>query len=53
MKADPVARQSQQAISVQAHIAQRCEGANAPGRNHNRMHVQKGLMEYLLPGRIG
>jgi hypothetical protein len=25
----------------------------APGRNHNRMHVQKALMEYLLLGRIG
>ena len=53
MKADPVARQGQQAISVQAHIAQRCEGAAAPGRNQNLMHVQKALMEYLLLGRIG
>jgi hypothetical protein len=40
-------------ISVQAHIAQRCEGAPAPGRNQKRMHVQKALMEYLLLGRIG
>jgi hypothetical protein len=39
--------------SVQAHIAQRCEGDLAPGRNQNRMHVQKALMEYLLLGRIG
>ena len=23
------------------------------GRNQNRMHVQKALMEYLLLGRIG
>ncbi len=22
------------------------------GRNHNRLHVQKALMEYLLLGRI-
>ncbi len=42
-----------QSVSVQAHIAQRCEGAAAPGRNQNRMHVQKALMEYLLLGRIG
>ena len=47
------ARQGRQAISVQAHIAQRCEGAHAPGRNQNSMHVQKVLMEYLLLGRIG
>jgi hypothetical protein len=40
-------------IPVQAHIAQRCEGAPAPGRSQNRMHVQKALMEYLLIGRIG
>jgi hypothetical protein len=40
-------------ISAQAHIAQRCEGAPAPGRSQNRMHVQKALMEYLLLGRIG
>ena len=29
MKADPVARQGQQAISVQAHIAQPCEARQA------------------------
>ena len=40
-------------ISVQAHVAQRREAAPAAGRNHNRMHVQKALMEYLLLGRIG
>ncbi len=40
-------------ISEQAHIAQRCEGASAPGRSQNRMHVQKALMEYLLIGRVG
>ena len=48
MKADPVARQGRQPVSVQAHIAQRCEGAPAPGRNHNRLHVQKALMAYLF-----
>ena len=53
MKPEPVARQGQQPVSVQAHIAERCEGAAAPGRNQNRLHVQKGLMEYLLLGRIG
>ena len=53
MKAESVARQGQQPVSVQAHIAQRCEGAPAPGRNQNRLHVQKALMEYLLLGRIG
>ncbi|HPO18457.1 MAG TPA: hypothetical protein PLO07_04635 [Rubrivivax sp.] len=42
-----------QSISVQAHIAQRCEGAPAPCRNQNRLHAQKALMEYLLLGRIG
>jgi hypothetical protein len=40
-------------VSAQAHIAQRCEGASAPCRSQNRMHVQKALMEYLLLGRIG
>ncbi|MDP1647375.1 MAG: hypothetical protein Q8M01_04140 [Rubrivivax sp.] len=45
--------QGRHRVSVQAHIAQRCEGAPAPGRNQNRMHVQKALMEYLLLGRIG
>jgi hypothetical protein len=40
-------------ISVQAHIAQRCEGAHAPGRNQNHRVLQKALMEYLLLGRIG
>ena len=40
-------------VSAQAHTAQRCEDALAPGRNQNRMHVQKALMEYLLSGRIG
>ena len=39
-------------ISAQAHIAQRCDGAQAPGRSQNRMHVQKALMEYLLLGRL-
>lgn len=53
MKFDPMARQGRQAVSAQAHIAQRCEGAPAPGRSQNRMHVQKALMEYLLLGRIG
>jgi hypothetical protein len=47
------APQARQPISVQAHIAQRCEGAPAPGRSQNRLHVQKALMEYLLLGRIG
>ena len=45
--------QRRQRVSVQAHIAQRCEGAAAPGRNQNRLHVQKALMGYLLLGRIG
>ncbi len=40
-------------ISVQAHVAKRREAASAACRNHNRMHVQKALMEYLLLGRIG
>jgi hypothetical protein len=40
-------------ISVQAHIAQRCEGAPAPGRNQSRPVVRKALMDYLLLGRIG
>jgi hypothetical protein len=40
-------------ISVQAHIARRCEAASAAGRSQNRLHVQKALMEYLLLGRIG
>jgi hypothetical protein len=40
-------------ISVQAHIAQRCDGATVPGRNQSRLHAQKALMEYLLLGRIG
>jgi hypothetical protein len=42
-----------QSFPAQAHIAQRCEGATAPGRSQNRMHVQKALMEFLLLGRIG
>jgi len=45
--------QARQPISAQAHIAQRCEGASAPGRSQNRTHLQKALMEYLLLGRIG
>jgi len=40
-------------VSVQAHIVQRCEGAPAPGRNQNRLHVQKTQMEYLLLGHNG
>jgi hypothetical protein len=44
--------QGQHPVSVQAHIAQRCEGEAAPGRNQNRMHVQKAVMEHLLLGRI-
>jgi hypothetical protein len=30
-----------------------CEGAMAPCRSQNRLHVQKALMGYLLLGRIG
>ena len=45
--------QGRQPVTVQAHIAQRCEGAPAPGRDQNRLHVRKALMEYLLLGRIG
>ena len=45
--------QGQQSVSVQAQIAQRWEGAITPGRNQNRMHAQKALMEYRLLGRIG
>jgi hypothetical protein len=47
------APQGQHPDSMPAHIAQRWEGAAAPGRNQNRMHVQKALMEYLLIGCIG
>lgn len=47
------ASQAQRPISAQAHIAQRCEAAQAACRSQNRLHVQQALMEYLLPGRIG
>lgn len=46
------ARQSQHAVSAQAHT--RIAGVqrqHAACRSHNRMHVQKALMEYLLLGR--
>ncbi|GAB2475373.1 hypothetical protein GCM10027082_28220 [Comamonas humi] len=45
--------QRQQPVSVQAHIrAADVKQPQAAGRNHNRMHVQKALMEYLLLGRL-
>jgi hypothetical protein len=38
------------AISVEANFAQ--AKLSASGRNQNRMHVQKALMEYLLLGHV-
>lgn len=53
MKCKPVARQRQQPVSAQAHIrAADVKPPQAACRSHNRMHVQKALMEYLLLGQI-
>ncbi len=48
----PFARKGRQAATAQAHVAQRREGVQAPGRSQNRLHVQKALTEHLLLGRI-
>jgi hypothetical protein len=53
MKFDPRARQGLHPVSVQADFAQAKSNAAGVCRNHNRMHVQKALMEFLLLGRIG
>jgi hypothetical protein len=40
-----------QTVSVKANLA--CEvKSQSDGRNHNRLHVQKALIEYLLLGKV-
>ena len=53
MKGDAVARQRRQSVSAQAHVRHAdVKQPQAGGRDQNRMHVQKALMEYLLLGRV-
>ncbi len=53
MKCSAVARQRQQPVSAKAHVrAADVKWPQAACRSHNRMHVQKALMEYLLLGKL-
>jgi hypothetical protein len=45
-----MSEQRRSAISAEANFAQ--AKLSDSGRNQNRMHVQKALMEYLLLGRV-
>ena len=53
MRSDPRPGTGLHAVSVQADFAAAKSRAAGAGRSHNRMHVQKALMEFLLLGRIG
>jgi hypothetical protein len=42
----------EQAVSVKANVNEvNVKRANASGRNQNRLHVQKALLEFLVCGR--
>jgi len=41
-----------QAISVKANIRRANVKRGTRGRNQNRLHAQKALLEYLVCGRI-
>jgi len=52
MKSDPTTRRV--GILFRCRLTSRSDvKPRSGGRNQNRMHVQKALMEYLLLGRIG
>jgi hypothetical protein len=52
MKADPAARRAGMLFRCR-RMSRSDVQPRSGGRNQNRMHVQKALMEYLLLGRIG
>ncbi len=41
-----------QAISAETNIRATNVKRDSRGRNQNRLHAQKALMEYLLPGKV-
>lgn len=43
---------SMQTISVETNIRAANVKPRSGGRSQNRLHIQKALMEYLLPGEI-
>ncbi len=53
MTSELMVRQGLHPVPVKADFATAKSSAPCAGRNHNRMHVQKALMEFLLLGRIG
>jgi len=51
MRADGAQRRH--AVSVQAHVREaHVKRPKVAGRNQNRMHAQKALMEFLLLGQL-